>query len=96
MSIQFSPEDQQILLQNRLKRFRKLFLRPLGLCRLQFKRDRLIIHCTEPWMVDELLLDLDEVTESARVIVGAKTVALYFYGEEVYQASTVPEYPLAS
>ncbi|MEB3292072.1 MAG: hypothetical protein VKJ24_02830 [Synechococcales bacterium] len=95
MSIQFSSEDQYLLLQNRLKRFRKLFLRPLGLCRLQLKRDRLIIHCTEPWMVDELLLDLDEVTEAARVIVGAHQVALYFYGEEVYQVSTAPEFPLA-
>ncbi|MBD2328248.1 hypothetical protein [Alkalinema sp. FACHB-956] len=98
MSIQLNSEDRQILIQQRLKRFRKQFFHALATCRLQFSRRRecLVIHCPEPWIVDCLLEDVEALAEEARIIVGARVISLYFVGEEVYQASTEPNVPLAS
>jgi hypothetical protein len=96
MIIEFNPKDHALLTQTRLKRLKKLFLNPLGLCQLELKRDSLVVHCSEPWIVDHLMDDLDYFTETARIIVGARFVSLYFAKEEVYVASTHPLLPLAS
>jgi hypothetical protein len=90
MSLQITLEDLQILRQSRLDRLRKVFIKPLGLCRLQVtRRDRLVIHCPEPWVVDELMEDLDRLTEAARIVVGAQSMSICFVGEEVYRTRTL-------
>lgn len=97
MSTQFSPEDRRILIRGRLKRLRKQFFELLGRCRLQVSRDEnLMIHCPEPWVVDSLMANLEEITEAARIIVGVQVLSLCFVGEEVYQTTTEPHYPIAS
>jgi hypothetical protein len=90
MSFQITLEDLQILRQNRLDRLRKVFIKPLGLCRLQVtRRDRLVIHCPEPWVVDALMEDLDQLTEAARIVVGAQSMSICFVGEEIYRTRTL-------
>jgi hypothetical protein len=90
MSLQITLEDLQILRQGRLDRLRKVFIKPLGLCRLQVtRRDRLVIHCPEPWVVDELMENLDELIEAARIVVGAQSLSICFVGEEIFRARTL-------
>jgi hypothetical protein len=90
MSLQITLEDLQILRQGRLDRLRKVFIKPLGLCRLQVtRRDRLVIHCPEPWVVDELMDNLDELIEAARIVVGAQSLSICFVGEEIFRARTL-------
>jgi hypothetical protein len=96
MIIEFNPKDHALLTQTRLKRLKKLFLNPLGLCQLELKRDHLVVHCSEPWIVDNLMDDLDYFTETARIILGARFVSLYFAKEEVCLATTEPRLPMAS
>jgi hypothetical protein len=96
MIIEFNPKDRQLLTQSRLNRLKKLFLHPLGLCHLELDRDNLVVHCSEPWIVDSLMDDLDYFAESARIILGAQFVSLYFACEEVHVTSTEPSFPVAS
>ncbi len=101
MTIEFNPTefnttDRRLLSQRRLKRLRKLFLNPLGLCQLQVRRSHLLIHCSEPWIVDCLMEDWDYFLEMSLVIVGVHSVSLYYVGEEVCQSSTEPYFPMAS
>jgi hypothetical protein len=96
MKTEFNLTDRRLLNQRRLKRLRKLFLNPLGLCHLEFRRTRLSIHCPEPWIVDALMEDWDYFTEMTRVIVGAQMISVHYAGEEVLQASTQPMFPVAS
>ncbi len=96
MILEFNPKDHARLTQRRIKRLAKLFLNPLGLCHLEVKLDRLIVHCTEAWMIDSLMDDLDYISEAARIILGAQAISLYFAKEEVYQTATAPHLPIAS
>jgi hypothetical protein len=96
MTIEFNPTDRRLLNQRRLKRLRKLFLNPLGLCQLEFRRDRLAVHCPEPWIVDVLMEDWDYFIEMTRVILGAQLISVHYAGEEILNTSTQPMYPVAS
>jgi hypothetical protein len=90
MSLQLTLEDLQTLRKGRLDRLSKVFIKPLGLCRLQMtRRDRLVIHCPEPWIVDELMSDLPRLTNTARIVVGAQSLAICFVGEEIYRTHTM-------
>lgn len=96
MIFEFNSKDHARLTQRRIKRLAKLFLNPLGLCHLEVKLDRLIVHCTEAWMIDSLMDDLEYISEAARIILGAQAISLYFAKEEVYQTATEPHLPIAS
>jgi hypothetical protein len=90
MSIQLTYDDVQLLRQQRIDRLRKVFVKPLGLCRLQLtRRDKLVIHCPEPWIVDALMGDLDRLMEASRIVVGAQSLAICFAGEEIYRSRTL-------
>jgi hypothetical protein len=94
--IEFNPTDRRLLNQRRLKRLRKLFLNPLGLCHLEYRRDSLAVHCPEPWIVDILMEDWDYFIEMTRIIVGVQLISLHYAGEELCQTTTQPRFPVAS
>ena len=96
MILEFSPKDHARLTQRRLNRITKLFLNPLGLCHLEVKHDRLIVHCSEAWMVDSLMDDLGYFSETTRIILGVRFISLCFAQEEVYRTTTEPRLPIAS
>ena len=87
MILKFNPKDHAHLTQRRIKRLTKLFVHPLGLCHLEVKLDWLMVHCTEAWMVDSLMDDLEYLSETARIILGAQVISLYFAKEEVYRTA---------
>jgi hypothetical protein len=90
MSLQLTLEDLQTLRKGRLDRLRQVFIKPLGLCRLQMtRRDRLVIHCPEPWIVDDLMSDLPRLINAVRLVVGAQSVSICFVGEEIYCTQTM-------
>lgn len=90
MSLQLTLEDLQVLRKGRLNRLQKLFVKPLGVCRLQMtRRENLVIHCPEPWVVDELLGDLPHLINAARVVAGAQSLSICFIGEEIYRTNTI-------
>jgi hypothetical protein len=92
MSLQLTLEDLQLLRQHRLDRLKRVFVKPLELCQMQMtRRDRLVIHCPEAWVVDALMNDLERLTQAARVVVGAQSVCICFVGEEVYCTPTLPQ-----
>jgi hypothetical protein len=89
MSLEFTLEDLQMLRKSRLERLQHVLIKPLGVCRLQMTRhDNLVIHCPEPWVVDELMGDLPDLIDAARIVVGAQSLSICFIGEEIYRTRT--------
>lgn len=77
-------DDLMRLEQLRTERLRSFFAQSLLHC--IFRRDHhrgLIIHCSEAWMVDRLLMDLEELSNYAWLILGVEAIALYFAQEEI-------------
>lgn len=89
MSLNFTADDLLILETLRLERLRAFFAQILMNCVLYLDRQNsLIIHCTEPWMVDELLAQVDQLCWYSYVVVGARQLSIYFSQEEVYSTIT--------
>ena len=88
---ELNAKDRHILSQRRLKRLRKIFLDPLGLCQLDINDECLAIHCCEPWMVDVLMEDWDYFTEMTRMILGVQSISLRYAGEVVHYTGTEPK-----
>lgn len=83
---ELNAKDRQILSQRQLKRLRRIFLHPLGLCQLSVKHECLSIHCCEPWMVDVLMENWDYFAEMTRMIVGVQSISLRYAGEVIHCA----------
>lgn len=80
-------DDLKRLEQLRNERLRSFFAESLSHC--VFRRDHhkeLIVHCPEAWMVDRLLMDLEELSNYAWLILGVEAIALCFAQEEVCRA----------
>jgi hypothetical protein len=90
MMTQLTSHDLSLLENLRLARLKKLFVKSLGLCWLEFSEDdhTLEIHCPEPWLVDRLLEDLDSCLKAIWIILGVRYVSICFAGEEVHRAKT--------
>ncbi len=89
MSVKLTHQDQRLLNQYRLNRLRQLFTKTLGLCSLKLSRgNQLSIHCPEPWIVDRLTDDLDQLLSSARMVLGVNSLSICYAGEEVYRKKT--------
>jgi hypothetical protein len=77
-------DDLMRLEQLRTERLRSFFAQSLLHCVLRRDRHRgLIIHCPEAWMVDRLLIDLEELSDYAWLILGVEAIALYFAQTEI-------------
>lgn len=57
-------------------------------CMVCLIEEKLLIYCECPSQIDALIEIADQLTYFARVVVGAKAVALRFAKEQVWQAST--------
>lgn len=78
-------DDLQLLEHFRIERLRRLFAESLLPCLLYVDCDTLIVHCPEAANVDPVLVDLAELSEYAWLILGIKSIALYFMKEEIYR-----------
>ncbi len=85
MFTDLTADDRFILGKYRLNRFRKLFVETLSLCHTQVDANQtLLIHCSEPWVVDQLMADLAPLCWQAWVVLGASQLAIYYADEEIY------------
>lgn len=89
MVFQLTHEDLLILEMQRLERFRSLFNDALSLCFLHLDRgNELKIHCSEPWLVDLLLNEIEQLCSSAWIVAGATQLSIYYAQEEIYTTTT--------
>ncbi len=89
MFLDFNHNDLLTLEQQRIDRFRSSSLRSLLLCFLHLNQNNtLAIHCAEPWIVDQLLHDMEQLCWDAWVIVGASRLSIHYAQEEIYTANT--------
>lgn len=89
MFLEFTDDDLLILEKQRLERFRAFFHDTIAFCFLHLgESNTLAIHCSEPWVVDQLLTDLDQLRWYGWIIVGACHLSIYFAQEEIYTTST--------
>lgn len=89
LSLELTDDDRLILEGQRLERFRSFFYETISFCFLQLdSKNELVIHCSEPWLVDQLLCEIDQLCWYAWVIVGVSSLSIYFAQEEICRAKT--------
>jgi hypothetical protein len=89
MLLNLTTNDLMLLEKHRLERLRSLFNDTLGLCYLQLdQQNYLKIHCSEAWIVDALMADLNQLRSSVWTVTGANSLCLCFAEEEVYRIAT--------
>lgn len=86
MRIKFTTQDLSLLEDFRLDRLRQLYVQTLSGCALELKFDALLIHCSEPWCVDQIMEELDRIVKAAQIVLGVKSVSICYANEEVYRA----------
>ncbi len=86
MTFNFTDDDLVLLEKLRLERFRSFFSDSLPFCFLHLNsKNTLAIHCSEPWLVDQLLSEVEHLGWYAWVIVGAQRVSICYAKEEIYR-----------
>jgi len=89
MGLELTADDLFILEKHRLERLRCFFAETLTLCFMHLDhQNRLSIHCSEPWVMDELLREIEQLRWYAWIIVGARQLSLCFAQEEIYATNT--------
>lgn len=88
---EFTHEDLLMLEKQRLGRFQACFADTLPFCFLHLDgANTLAIHCSDAWLVDQLLHEMDDLREAAWIIVGAFQITIYFVQEEIFTTTTQP------
>lgn len=89
MSLDLTADDLLVLENHRLARLCSFFPETLFQCLMHLNpQQQLAIHCAEPWMVDRLLTQIDELRSCGRIVVGAQQIAIFFAEVEVYRTVT--------
>lgn len=88
MKLKLTTRDLSVLENLRLDRLRQLYDHSLGCCFLRLHRSMLVVHCPEPWLVDQLMEELDQMVNTAWLVLGVKSVSICYAGEEVHRAKT--------
>ncbi|MBD1843326.1 hypothetical protein H6F89_07900 [Cyanobacteria bacterium FACHB-63] len=88
MKIRFTSKDLSMLEDFRIDRLRQLYVQTLSGCALELKFNTLLIHCSEPWCVDQVMEELDRVVKAAWIVLGVKSVSICYATEEVCRINT--------
>lgn len=91
---EISLDDLILLEQFRIERLRSFFSQSLTECSLSIhQHNSLTIHCPEPWLIDMLIDDIEELCDYAWIILGVESIVLSFAQEEVYRVDyhTIPK-----
>lgn len=89
MALELTDTDLLLLEKQRLQRFRSFFKDSLPFCFLHLNcQNTLTIHCPEPWLVDQLLCEIEQLCWYAWVTVGAYRLSICFAQEEIHTAKT--------
>jgi len=90
MSLEFTVDDVTVLEHYRMERLLTLFADTLPFCCLNHYKNQLTIHCSEPWIVDELLAQIDQLRYAVKVVMGVKKISICFAQEEIFKTLTAP------
>lgn len=89
MCLELTSEDRLLLEKCRLERLRSFFGDTLRRCFLQLnEKNVLTIHCSEAWIVDQLMSEIIQLRWYAWIVVGAARLSICFAEEEVYKTLT--------
>jgi hypothetical protein len=81
---ELTVDDLMLLEQFRIERLRSFFAENLLQCLIYVDlQHRLVINCPEPLIVDILLTDLQDLCDYVWLIIGVKTIAIFFIQEEI-------------
>jgi hypothetical protein len=87
---ELTTDDQKKLKQFRIERLRHFFAPSLQPCLMRINPDNMLtVHCPHPGIVDELLNDLEDLCSHAWLILGVRSIGLYFCQEEILYTKTV-------
>ncbi|GAP96339.1 hypothetical protein [Leptolyngbya sp. NIES-2104] len=81
--MKFTTQDLSMLADFRIDRLRQLYPQTLSGCRLETKFAALLIHCSEPWCVDQVIEELDRLTKASWIILGVKSISVCYADEEI-------------
>lgn len=81
--MKFTAQDLSMLEDFRIDRLKQLYPQTLSGCLLETKFDALLVHCSEPWCVDQVMEDLDRIAKAAWVILGVKSLSVCYANEEI-------------
>ncbi len=86
---QITAEDLIRLEECRIKRLLHFFGSSLPRCLIRLDvTNTLNVYCPDPEIVDELVDDLEDLCNYAWLILGVRTVSLYFCYEEILRMDT--------
>jgi hypothetical protein len=86
---EIDADDLNKLTHFRIERLRGFFTSSLQRCLIRIdSSNALILHCPHPSVVDELLNDLEDLHNHAWMILGVRSIAIYFYQEEILRTKT--------
>lgn len=88
MKIRFTAKDLSILEDFQIDRLRQLYVQTFSGCALELKFNSLLIHCSEPWCVDQVMEELDRIVKAAWVVLGVRSVSVCYATEEVCRIKT--------
>ncbi|MBW4442757.1 MAG: hypothetical protein KME10_16280 [Plectolyngbya sp. WJT66-NPBG17] len=88
MKMKFTAQDLSMLEDFRTDRLQQLYAHALSGCSLELKFDALLIHCSEPWCVDQVIEELDLIGKAALIVLGVKSVSVCYASEEVCRIKT--------
>jgi hypothetical protein len=83
-------DDRDQLKYLRIQRLRQLFAHSLQACLMRVNPDNMLaVHCPQPEIVDELLNEMEDLCKYAWLVLGVRSIALYFCQEEILHTRTV-------
>jgi hypothetical protein len=83
-------DDHNQLNRFRIQRLRQLFAHSLQPCLMRVNPDNMLaVHCPDPGIVDELLNEIEDLCNYAWLVLGVRSIGLYFCQEEILHTHTV-------
>lgn len=86
--MKFTAQDLSMLEDFRIDRLKQLYAQTLSGCWIESKFDALLVHCSEPWCVDQVMAELDRIARAARIVLGVKAVSVCYANEEICRIKT--------
>jgi hypothetical protein len=81
---EINVDDLNKLKQFRIERLRRFFIASLQSCLIRIESgNTLMVHCPHPGIIDDLLDELEDLRNHAWMVLGVRSVALYFCQEEI-------------
>lgn len=81
--MKFTAQDLSMLEDFRIDRLKQLYAQTFSACQLETRFEALLIHCAEPWCVDQVMEELDRIAKAAWLVLGVKSISVCYADEEI-------------